>query len=149
MSGLQPSTKLTFGDANTLGSKAFTFAMAPHPHTAADQDSASKRGHRGSADRYHTFEEITTPDSKRHKPLFPPSNRDTHEGPGTHTPYPALKSERGSRSDDSDEEGFDLKCYVHTTVKEHLEPLIASIKRRVKDECEIALDTAWKEVVSY
>lgn len=149
MPKLQPDTTLRFGDATALDSKAFTFVMEPHPHTAAIQDSTRRSELRGSVKRQHAFDELESPESKRCRPFVSPSNRDRDQESGCHTPYPAPKSESGPRSDKSDAGGCDFECYVHTTVKEHLENLIASIKRKVKDECEVALDTAWKEVVQY
>lgn len=145
----QPSTTLRFGNANTPDSKAITFTMEPHSRTAVNQDSMFEREHRGSVKKHQAAEAAATPDSKRYKPRVSPSDEDTDGGAGCHTPYPALQSEPGSRSDDSGVEGFDFDCYVHATVNEHLERLIAGIKRRVKGECEIALDSAWKAVVSY
>lgn len=149
MSNLRSNTAVRFGDAATLDSKAFTFVMEPQSHVATSQDSEAHNELRSSNKRHPGFDETTMPNLKRYKSFASPSDQDTDHEAGCPTPYPAPKSEPGSASDDSDVEVCDSESFMRATAKEYVELLVASIKRKVKDECEVALDTAWKEVVNY
>lgn len=149
MSDLRANTAVRFGDASTLNSKAFTFVMDPQPHVAANQDYEAHNEHRSSIKRSQGCDETAMPGIKRYKSLASPSDGDKDNEAGCHTPYPAPKSEPGSSSDDDDVGGCDFETCMRATFKEHAELLVASIKRKVRDECVVTLNTAWKEVVSH
>lgn len=65
------------------------------------------------------------------------------------TPYPKAESEPYSPTDLDQSGTHDIEELLQDVIRTSVRDMVSRVKRHMKDECERALDAAWRDVIDY
>jgi hypothetical protein len=144
------NTAVVFGEAHSrLDARPFTFTANPHTEVQIKKEQTLDDEGPTAIKRKQESQASTTAQSKRHKTHTPIPEPEPAPEARCYTPYPEAESEPYSPTD-LDQAGTNhIDEVLQDVIRASVRDMVSRIKRHVKDECETALDAAWRDVIDY
>jgi hypothetical protein len=141
---------VVFGEPHPgLEAKPFTFTADPHTEIEIKKEPAFDDEGPMSTKRKQDNQDPTTSHSKRHKVHMPILEPESTPEPRCCTPYPKAESEPYSPTDLDQSGTHDIEELLQDVIRTSVRDMVSRVKRHMKDECERALDAAWRDVIDY
>jgi hypothetical protein len=144
------NTAVLFGEPHPrLEAKPFTFTADPHTKIQIKKEPTSDDEGPTATKRKQETQDPTTSQSKRHKVHMPIPEPESTPEARCYTPYPEAESEPYSPTDLDQSGTHNIEEVLQDVIRASVRDMVSRIKRHMKDECETALDAAWRDVIDY
>lgn len=146
------NTAVVFGEAHSgLGAKPFTFAANPQTQIQIKKEPTLDDEGPTAIKRKQESQDTTIPQSKRHKIQMPMPEPEPEPIPEArcYTPYPEAESEPYSPTELDQSGTHPIDEVLQDVIRGSVRDMVSKVKRHMKDECETALDAAWRDVIDY
>lgn len=141
---------VVFGEAHSrLDAKPFTFTANPQTNIQVKKEPTPDDEGPMAIKRKQESQDPITIQSKRHKVQLPMPEPEPIPEARCCTPYPEAESEPYSPTDLDQSGTHHIDEVLQGMIRASVRDMVSRVKRHVKDECETALDAAWRDVIDY
>lgn len=144
------NTAVVFGEPHSkLEAKPFTFTADPHTKIQIKKEPTSDDEGPTATKRKQESQDPTPSPLKRHKVHIPVPEPESSPKVRCFTPYPEAESEPYSPTDLDHSGTLHTEEVLQDVVRASVRDMVSRVKRHMRDECETALDAAWRDVTDY